>query len=207
MNTLCPICDRVLKSYDYGNTLYFCHRCNLFMCSEAVHGYDGNYELHYKLYERTEFSKKLNLARWKFVNKHDPCTVLDFGCGSASFAKQSPKNIRCYSYDPFFKKDYTFLERPEFDVVTFWDSLEHMTRIQLVPLLNAKEVCLSVPITDDVHNIISWKHFRPGEHVWYFSDEALKKLFQRWEYAFIERDDFEVRLGRDSILSYRFVKV
>ena len=108
-----------------------------------------------------------------------------------------------FSYDPYFKKDFDFLN-VELDMVTFWDSFEHMTRLEIVPLLNSRQLIFSLPILSEGADPFSWKHFRPGEHIWYFSDNAIVKLLKRWNYDLKFRGSFEIEMGREDIRSYCF---
>lgn len=205
MNFLCPICDKVM--IQVKRDIFFCEQDILYLCNEyrpAVYGND--YLLHYKLYERTAFGKGLNLERWNFVLKSKIFgTLLDYGCGSNSFVSAKPKEIQAFSYDPYFKKDFSFLNE-KLDTVTFWDSFEHIARLGIIPLLNSRQLILSLPVLDKNTDLFSWKHFRPGEHVWHFSDYAITNLLERWGYVLKIRSNFETIMGRKDIMSYCFVQ-
>jgi hypothetical protein len=205
MNFICPICDGKMSSV--GQNLIFCGYDNLYECIDRKEAdYNADYLLHYKLYGRTTFGKALNKKRWSFVlNNTQTNVLLDFGCGADSFSDLKPNGIKVFSYDPYFKKDFSFLHA-SLDTVTFWDSFEHITRLGIVPLLGAKQIVMSIPIIYDGLDICSWKHFRPGEHIWYFSQKALIRLMQKWGYKIINSDDFESVMGREDIFSYCFLK-
>ena len=131
---------------------------------------------------------------------------MDFGCGVQTFGQCVPETVlKMYSYDPHFYPNQDFVKEGTFDAITFWDSLEHMKRLGIVPLLNGRYVFISTPIIDGVRDLLKWKHFRPDEHVWYFSEQALVKLFKKWGYALQSVDSFEVQCGRSDVLSYCFV--
>lgn len=212
MNNLCIICNQPFDTITTvgGITLNHCKLDNLYMCPSASEpfNYGPNYELHYHLYAQTEFAKKLHTERWNFVVKNaEPVSVLDFGCGVATFGEYAPNGVKMFSYDPYFKRDFSFVWNDGVDVVTFWDSLEHMRRIQLVPLLKTKYIAVSTPTLKNGKNILDWKHFRPDEHVWYFNREAIVKLFAKWGYKLVDESDFEIGLGREDIWSFCFKRL
>lgn len=97
--------------------------------------------------------------------------------------------------------------------MTFWDSFEHMTEEEhLLWLPKAKKyVFMSIPIfslrkicTRYEWGIRMWKHYKPGEHLWYFTYFGLIK-YMRWhgfEYRKIGMP--EVKLGREDIWTFVF---
>lgn len=212
MNRLCPICDNSLV---HSIEIPMCPKCNLMMDPTPSDGtYGDEYLLHYKLYEQTDFSKVLMNERWLFMLSNLeglPFSLLDYGCGANTFINSIKANCfdaDIYSYDPFLHKDQSFLNYLKtyktFDVVTFWDSFEHIRRLEIVPLLRGKHIFLTLPIIDNVKSIYRWKHYVPGEHVWYFSTSALIGLFEKWNYKLIAQSDFEEKLRSKGIRSFCF---
>jgi len=203
MNRLCPICDKTMISLDSG--LMNCQDDDLYASMEGNSSvYDDVYLLHYKLYARTKFSEDLQKARWDLVRKFlMDGTILDFGCGAGAFGALKPDGFEIYQYDPYFRKDHSFLGA-HLDGITFWDSLEHMQRLEMIPLLEAEYIFVGLPITDGIANITNWKHFHPHEHIWYFSKKALVRLFNRWGYSMVDFQNFETALGRVDIISFIF---
>lgn len=203
MNFLCPVCDELMSQE--SDSLFFCKHDALYLCNDCrSFDYGADYLLHYKLYGKTKFGKALNSKRWDFVlNSGLFGPLLDFGCGSDSFIDAKPNGADVFSYDPYFKKDFSFLDT-KLDIVTFWDSFEHMTRLGIAPLLNSRQIIMSIPILDEDTDLFSWKHYRPGEHIWYFSDNALVKLLKRWNYNLRSRSSFEIEMGREDVKSYCF---
>lgn len=212
MNNLCPICGEIYDFSQFGgmrDELYYCSTDKLYMCPRASMPdvYRGNYYLHYLLYSRTPFSETLNKARWQFVvneAQSHPKILLDFGCGAGAFEKYPLNGVKVYSYDPYFNPSLSFTLASKIDVITFWDSLEHMRRIDLIPLLGAEHLVMSLPILEDVEKVISWRHFRPDEHVWCFTEIALIRLMSKFGYELKAKSDFEIKLGRHDIWSYVF---
>ena len=205
---LCPICGRLLQPY---GEIFRCRNCHLFADLRQPVRYDDDYLLHYKLYrEKTELSGLLQKARWDFVRRYTPTqrlVLLDYGCGARAFGDANESGlIRVFNYDPHFYKDHGFL-KADVDVLTMWDSLEHMSRLDIVPLIGAEWVFLSLPIVDEVEDIFTWKHYVPREHIWYFSENALRLLFRKWGYRMLVRQDIEAELRSKDIASFCFMKL
>jgi len=74
-----------------------------------------------------------------------------------------------------------------FDVVTFFDSLEHLPDLGLLFELNARHVVVTAPWCHaarlGVEWFRDWKHRRPGEHLHHFSPSSLLLLMQSRGYA------------------------
>jgi hypothetical protein len=208
MNRLCPICKRPFVKQD---GLLYCAECRFYAKPDlSSPSYSDDYILHYKLYEKTPRSWEICKERWRFIEVNidlENKVLLDFGCGAGTFVKhrknQKISYPKTYAYDPYFNVDHSFVE-DEIDIVTFWDSLEHMGRLSIIPLLNAEHIFLCLPIIDDVQDITVWKHFVPHEHLWYFSTQALHKLFSAWKYEMIVRASIEGHLRSPDIISFYF---
>lgn len=213
MNRLCPVCEKPLVDiWAFPK----CESCNLKMDPTFSDGiYEDEYLLHYELYEQTDFSKILMKERLQFIENTMELlsgkSLLDYGCGADTFKKVMNDiypSMHVFSYDPFFKKDHNFLEHlitfDFFDIVTFWDSFEHIRRLEIVPLLKGKYIFMTIPIIDNIKSIYKWKHYVPGEHVWYFSTSVLVKLFEKWNYKLITQSDFEEKLRSKGLKSFCF---
>lgn len=210
MNRLCPICR---TPFVKKNGLYYCESCSMYaepMISSP--SYSDDYVLHYKLYAKTVLSQRICEARWRFVESQislEDKILLDFGCGADTFVEYRKRQKitfpKMFSYDPYFKVDHSFIDH-KIDVLTLWDSLEHMPRLDMVLSLNADHVFLVVPIVDDVKDITVWKHYVPHEHLWYFSTFALNKMFNLWKYKMLVRANIEGHLRSPDIVSFYFVR-
>ena len=212
MNRICPICeDPLIEQMSF----FGCPTCNLGFDPTSADGiYGDEYLVHYLLYETTKFSNELMQARFNFVQEYASIgretTLLDYGCGAGTFGSFVELNsfVRTYSHDPFLHVDHSFIKYlkggHKFNVVTFWDSFEHIRRLEIVPLLRGQHVFLTLPIIENRNQLERWKHYVPGEHVWYFSTDALIALFEKWNYKLIAQSDFEERLRSPGIKSFCF---
>ncbi len=100
--------------------------------------------------------------------------------------------------------------RVEFcDVATFWDSLEHCTEQEAHTLLNhvRKFAFISMPIYENGDAITSSKHFKPGEHILYFTERGLIGWMFDRGFELVDRNRIEERCGRDGIGTFAFTRV
>lgn len=69
-----------------------------------------------------------------------------------------------------------------FDLICFFDSLEHFQDFSALLELRTRNVVVSIPESPDLllKNPKVWRHYRPGEHLHYFSHDSLDRLMQRW---------------------------
>ena len=206
MNLLCPICE---KPFVKTNGMYVCEDDKLYADPKVTSfSYSDDYVLRYKLLKRTKKSAEICEARWEFLARNVSFidkSLLDYGCGAGAFSDWWEQEYpRIFKYDPYFKLDHSFLN-VDIDIITLWDSLEHISKLDIISLINAKYIFLSLPVVDDVENITSWKHYAPYEHLWYFTTEALTKLFERWKYELMEISTFETMYRSPDIKSYFFV--
>ena len=122
--------------------------------------------------------------------------ALDFGLGNGAFLKQlrdSWGRVQCWGYDisqyridgiPMWP---SATDGVEWDVITFWDSLEHVEDIdRLVAGLNTRFVVISLPWcharTMGADWFMGWKHRRPDEHKWHFDPTSLSNFMHRHGY-------------------------
>lgn len=102
------------------------------------------------------------------------------------------------------------------DVVTFFDSLEHLVDpAAVVASLDARAVFVSVPwchLPEDQEWFMGYYHRRPGEHLWHWSRDTLVAFFAALGYRCVMTSSFEdvIRLpwkiDQDNILSGLFVR-
>ena len=133
------------------------------------------------------------------INKY-PKTILDVGYGNGDFLNLCSNNIpNCYGYDISnypIPENCNFIEdifSREFDVITFFDSLEHFQTINFVSKLKCNYIVISVPwchnFSDEwFHN---WKHRRKDEHLYHFNDESLLKFMNYCDFQCVSLTNVE----------------
>lgn len=137
-----------------------------------------------------------------------PESILDIGYGNGSFLQTASTVVKnCYGHDisgyPLpdgcdFVKD---IMSKHFDVITFFDSLEHYENIYFVKNLNCNFVCITVPWCHhfDDEWFDSWKHRRPNEHLWHFSDISLVKFMDSQGYNMLSLSNIEDAVRKTSL--------
>lgn len=148
------------------------------------------YDLDYYENMLREYSKtgeKIAAIRWGWLASLNPTTVLDYGSGVGWFRAWRPKGVEVYSYDMGIYPQ-TGIDLIMYDVVCFWDVLEHILDFtQIEPLLAlARNVAVTLPIMPEKERYDQWKHFKPGEHLHYFTAATLDALFSKYGFKMIK---------------------
>jgi SAM-dependent methyltransferase len=150
---------------------------------QAPMHYDDKYEAKYLHYP----DKELNNIRLSFVPSDTRLSILDYGCGSGSFVKAARQaGYDAYGYDV---NDFTADLRPPNkiypDIITAWDSFEHLTdsgqRTFFKKAARASFIIVSLPDFESAphdENLINWRHYRPREHLHYYTADALRTRFR-----------------------------
>jgi len=190
--------------------------------------YDGAYWDKYQEYKSSPIADSLMKARVELVEKHTPgLRVVDIGIGSGHFLEQREmalhptrelfkveKDCRTFGYDVNPHAIRWLLDRGLWwdpwahdpDVVTFWDSFEHLPRPHdLVARVRAM-IFVSLPIFRDRDHVLASKHFKPGEHLWYFTRPGFVTHMKRLGCSLIDENQMESELGREEIGTFVFKK-
>ena len=127
-------------------------------------------------------------------------SILDVGYGNGDFLKAcSSINTKRYGNDISnyqLPEGSTFVEdilKNEYDVVCFFDSLEHFEDITFVKDLKTKYLYISVP---ECHNFSDewfrdWKHRREDEHLWHFNRESLINFMDECGFGWVRTSNVE----------------
>jgi hypothetical protein len=147
-----------------------------------------------------------------------PESVLDVGYGNGAFLKVCTNIIPdCYGNDITgygLPKGCSFVEditSKHFDVITFFDSLEHFSDINIVGKLKCNYVVISVPWCHYYNDLWfeNWKHRRPNEHLFHFNEKSLANFMSSYQFELINYTHLEdtIRKGEQkNILSAIFRK-
>ena len=168
--------------------------------------YDGSYFQHYRELDATETGAALTKARVDMVRRHyDGTDVVDVGIGGGRFVEA----IDGFGYD--INKDAVGwlggegrYREPSACALTFWDSLEHIPAPDRAVDAARDWVFVSMPIYSGVSDVLSSKHYKPGEHIWYWTRDGLIRWFHRLGFFCVEVNSVETELGREGILSFAF---
>jgi hypothetical protein len=208
--------DDLIRRFDAAreNDLMLCHARGVAYqrdMSSRV-SYDADYFDKCAGYEGQEIARKINAGRVALVNKHAgaDCEVIDIGVGSGEFIRSRP-NTFGYDINPKaaawlksegrWRQDFT-----EFSAFTFWDVLEHVDAPQVYfkRIRDGGFVFVCLPIFSDLNRIRESRHYRPGEHFYYWTERGLIDWMAQYRFEMIDRQDYETTAGRDSIVSFAF---
>jgi SAM-dependent methyltransferase len=186
--TLCPVC----QASCFGLTPHNLTRClvchHIFQTDLAVTvSYDANYA---HQYDRLPV-KEMSDLRWNFIqsclNLTRGSRVLDVGYGNGAFLKRAcGAGMSIFGADVHtedFGIPVVDLEtKISFDLISFFDSLEHFPSFAPLLRLRSKNVIVSIPQTPDfiLDAPRRWRHYKPGEHLHYFSHRSLDTFMAQW---------------------------
>lgn len=183
--------------------------------------YDDDYEKKYLAYDEKSICgiRLLFVSRAKQFLDRSFYQILDYGCGSGAFVKAARDDgYEAYGYDV---NDYTEDLRPpegfEPGIVTAWDSFEHLTDEQQVEFFksakSANIIIVSVPnfqAPQKDESLKEWRHYRPREHLHYYTVKSLCFRFERegYKFAFTAYDEDNIRKApwNNNILTVGFTK-
>lgn len=161
-------------------------------------------------YEHTEIAQRVNAGRCALLLRHLPAgaSVLDIGAGSGAFVRAARSwGINCMGYDVMPGAVVRLMDaglyappdpRP-FDAVCLWDVLEHLETPG--PLLRSIPALLfvSLPVFADLRQIRSSRHYRPGEHLYYWTVAGFVAWARSYGFELLEQSSHEIAAERDSI--------
>jgi hypothetical protein len=170
--------------------------------------YDYDYSNQYNSYgERGNYLAHLRLGVLLGVLQKTPGRILDVGYGNGSFMKAANQcipyvagcDLSSYPVPDGCIKVNSITD-DKYDVITFFDSLEHFDDINIISKLNTEYVFISVPWCHYIDDkwFENWYHRRPDEHLWHFNDISLKAFFAEHGYECIYMSNFEDTIRKNT---------
>ena len=181
--------------------------------------YDYSYADNYNTLPTNDIMSHLRLGYIVGSLGKMPESILDVGYGNGAFLNLAKNSTTCYGHDISqypIPEGVSFVENileNYYEVISFFDVLEHFSNPYFLKDLNCKYIVCSLPhchySSDEWFR--SWKHRKPNEHLWHFNEESLIKFFDVQGYSKINTSDFEdvVRKSKETysnILSGVFLK-
>lgn len=124
--------------------------------------------------------------RWNFIAPTKAKRILDYGSGVGWFRAFRPNNDLIVDTYDIANYPQTGINESEYDVICFWDSLEHIPDLDEISWLLArtKFVAITVPIfpINSKKLLEQWKHYKPGEHLHYFTLQLLDEFFINYNF-------------------------
>ena len=127
--------------------------------------------------------KAMSELRWNFIRAcldlPRGSRILDVGYGNGAFLKHArDAGMDIYEID-LHSEDFgipvvDFDNGMDFDLICFFNSLEHFPSFSPILKLKSRSVIVSIPNAPDflLATPKLWRHYKPGEHLHYFSHEA-----------------------------------
>jgi len=178
--------------------------------------YDETYWAKVMAYEGSEIARTVIEGRVEMVRRHTSpgARLIDVGAGTGAFVRAAMDvGYRSRGFDVMpraveqLKRDGLYAANVAlFDVVTMWDAIEHMEHPQhfLDWVKPGAALLVSVPIFGDIARVRESRHYRPGEHLYYFTRDGLVAWLARHEFRLLDESDHEIRAGRESIGAFAF---
>jgi 2-polyprenyl-3-methyl-5-hydroxy-6-metoxy-1,4-benzoquinol methylase len=213
--------NRLIKRFDCSRDadLHLCtHRGVAYQrdMSATPIPYDDAYHDHYQALEGSSVAVSLNAGRVAMLTRHAPegATVLDIGAGCGTFVRAARSwGFRAKGFDiipktvKHLKEIDAFADNPDgFDAVTFWDSMEHIEEPETVlkRINRGALVLVAVPVFEDLTRIRESKHYKPGEHLYYFTAHGFIDWMALYGFRLLEQSSHETEAGRESIGAFAF---
>ena len=150
-------------------------------------------------------TKAMSMLRLHFIRDHmeiNGASVLDVGYGDGDFLNFCrSQGMYAWGYDisgyplPNGVKQAQDMQGT-YNLITFFDSLEHFTSVEFVEDLKTDFICVSVPWCHYPYDkqyewFKSWKHLRPEEHYLHFGRKSLVTFMKRMGFSLVEYTNIE----------------
>jgi len=157
----------------------------------------------------------INKKRWDYIKELNPQIVLDYGSGCNFLTKFAPKNIIVDSFDigHLNGKLYpqTGILHDYYDLIFFNDVIEHVdwknnpdNNIEKI-FQKTNYIFISIPICSDIKNLKNWKHYKPGEHLTYFTKKSIEDFLNTRNFTIVKKSSVECPPRKD-IFSFVYKK-
>ena len=180
--------------------------------------YGDGYWQKVSAYENTDIARKVNAGRCALLMRHLPkeASVLDIGAGTGAFVREA----RAWGFaakgcdaipaaNDRLRDAGLYADNPAgFDAVTCWDVIEHLEEPAAI-LRNVRHgsyLFASIPVFEDLTRIRESRHYRPSEHLYYFSAPGFVRWMALYGYQLRERSSHEIEAGRESIGAFAFCR-
>jgi len=210
--------DRLIKRFSsvLDGDLRICESRGIAFQADMKQGlvnYDRAYFDCYVDLVGTAIAKSLNDGRREMVERYWNGPVLDVGIGSGEFLDRCPEGSCGLDVNPhaieMLKATGRWAEDiGSFGAVTFWDALEHIEapEIYLKRIARGAFVFVAIPIMPSLSAVRESKHYKPGEHLYYFTEEGFVAWMALYGYRLLEVSTHEMDAGRESIGAFAFCK-
>lgn len=173
--------------------------------------YDDAYFDNYVHLDETDTGAALTRARVDFVRQYWAGSLIDIGVGAGRFCVESgakgfdvnPRAVAMLKQSDIYQDPY----QQRVNAICCWDSLEHIPAPDKLIDQVDHWVFVSMPIYQSMADVLVSKHYKPGEHLWYWTHEGLLRWFQDLGFGYVTHNQMESELGREGIKTYAFKRI
>lgn len=180
--------------------------------------YDADYLAKCEAYAGSPIAQAVNAGRCALLQRHlaAEASVLDYGAGSGDFMRAAASwGYAVNGFDVIpemaerLRADGLYADAAgAFDAVTLWDVLEHIADpgAVLATLRPGAMLFVSIPVFADLATVRQSKHYRPGEHLYYWTADGFVAWMDLHGFTLLEQSEHETAAGRESIGAFAFTK-
>lgn len=217
--------DRLIKRFDVikDNDLMICELRGVAYQRDMNVGrveYGAEYLARYDSFDYTfsDTAHAVMSGRLALLARHTlpHSSVLDVGTASGAFVRAAAgAGFAAKGFDVIeqsaerLKADGLYADDPrDFDAVTLWDCIEHMEAPEVFfrHIRRGALVFASIPVFDDMRQIRRSKHYKPGEHLYYWTAQGFINWMAMYGFRLLEQSAHETDAGRDSVGAFAFCK-
>lgn len=181
------------------------------ICAPSI--YDERYWQNYEERAQSPIANALNAHRVEIVGRHvGKAPVVDIGIGCGTFIEARGGDTFGYDVNPL---GVDWLQTrglwcdpyaAPVENVTFWDALEHIHDPATLLANVHRYAFVSVPIFADARDVLGSKHYKPQEHIWYWTRDGLIRWMAAQGFRCVEHGTPESIIGRENIHSFVFAR-
>ncbi len=176
------------------------------------YNYGESYWQNYINIEDTPTANLLNEFRSNIAEKYAD-SILDMGIGSGAFLKALKSNKYGYDVNPYaieWLKEQKIYHDPynseneEINGFCCWDVIEHMQNpSEFLAIIPPKaHLFISLPVFTDLEMVHLSKHYKPNEHLFYFTTKGMIKFLEISGFTIKELRSDETQIGREKIMTF-----
>jgi hypothetical protein len=174
--------------------------------------YTGKYFANYQELDATPMGGLLTQARIDLVEKFYPVGVIvDIGIGGGRFVEDGGAMGYdvCEDAVKWLQDTGRFVDpyAAPVEAITCWDSLEHIPEPEKLLAQVKTWFFVALPLCESADEWMSSKHYKPGEHLHYWSLPGFIDWCEAQGFQVMEVNHAETELGREGITSFAFKRV
>ena len=192
---------------DFGDSLVWYPEHGMGYSPVLARTYSGDYFADYVTKAAAPMGAQLTRARIEMVDRHWDGFLVDVGIGCGQFVSARP-DTKGYDVNPvgvrWLKERglYWDLYAQLAPALSFWDALEHIPDPAAALGRTYRWAFVSLPVFESGEQVLRSKHYKPGEHLWYWTKVGFARWAEKQGFVVRAENDVETQLGREGICSF-----